>query len=103
MVLVCLPLAAPIGLSLLHILTPCGSERVSVVSPCVTFRRVVASLRGQSPVLPFACCVESLRSVGRCSLSPAGVVSAFAEPAGWCAGAVLDVAWCAILCVSGAQ
>ena len=36
--------------------------------PCVTFRRVVAPLRGpgQSPVLPFACCVGSLRSVGRC-------------------------------------
>ena len=36
--------------------------------PRVTFRRVVASLRGRgrSPVLPFACCVGSLRSVGRC-------------------------------------
>ena len=36
--------------------------------PCVTFRRAVVSLRGpgQSPVLPFACCVGSLRSVGRC-------------------------------------
>ena len=36
--------------------------------PCVTFRRVVVPLRGpgQSPVLPFACCVGSLRSVGRC-------------------------------------
>ena len=36
--------------------------------PCVTFRRVVVSLRGpgQSLVLPFACCVGSLRSVGRC-------------------------------------
>ena len=31
--------------------------------------------------------------------APAGVVSAFAEPSGWCAGAVLDVAWCAV-CVS---
>ena len=31
-VLVCLPLAAPIGLSPLHILTLCGSERVLVVS-----------------------------------------------------------------------
>ena len=37
--------------------------------PCVTFRRVVVSLRGpeQSPVLPFACCVGSLLSVARCS------------------------------------
>ena len=32
MVLVCLPLAAPIGLSPLHILTLCGSERVLVVT-----------------------------------------------------------------------
>ena len=36
--------------------------------PPVTLRRVVVPLRGpgQSPVLPFACCVGSLRSVGRC-------------------------------------
>ena len=36
--------------------------------PCVTFRLVVVPLRGpgQSPVLPFACCVGSLLSVGRC-------------------------------------
>ena len=36
--------------------------------PRVTFRRVVAPLRGpgQSPGLPFACCVGSLRCVGRC-------------------------------------
>ena len=26
----------------------------------------------------------------------AGVVSAFVEPSGWCARAVLDVAWCAV-------
>ena len=32
MVSVCLPLAAPIGLSPMHILTLCGSERVLVVS-----------------------------------------------------------------------
>ena len=37
-------------------------------APRVTFRRVVAPLRGpgRSPVLPFACCVGSLRSVSRC-------------------------------------
>ena len=37
-------------------------------APCVTFRRVVVPLRGpgQSPGLPFACCVGSLLSVGRC-------------------------------------
>ena len=36
--------------------------------PCVTFRLVVAPLRGpgQSPGLPSACCIGSLRSVGRC-------------------------------------
>ena len=36
--------------------------------PHVTFRRVVAPLQGpgQSPGLPFACCVGSLLSVGRC-------------------------------------
>ena len=36
---------------------------------CGTFRRVVVSLRGpgQSPIRPFACCVGSLCSVGRCS------------------------------------
>ena len=38
--------------------------------PCVTFRLVVVSLwgPGQSPVLPFACCVGSLLSVGRCTV-----------------------------------
>ena len=37
--------------------------------PRVTFRLVVAPLRGpgQSPILPFAYCVRSLLSVGRCS------------------------------------
>ena len=44
---------------------------------------------------------------GRCVLSaaaaaaPAGVVSAFAEPSSWCAGAVLNVAGCAV-CASAA-
>ena len=52
-------------------------------SPCVTFRLVVALLRGpgRSPVLPFACCVGSLLSVGRC---------------GWCS------CWCRFR-VRGAQ
>ena len=37
-------------------------------APRVTVHRVVAPLRGpgQSPVLPFACCVGSLLSIGRC-------------------------------------
>ena len=36
--------------------------------PCVTFRLVVAPLwgSGRSPVLPFACCIGLLLSVGRC-------------------------------------
>ena len=40
----------------------------AVLVACVTFRLVVAPLRGpgQSPVLPFACCVGLLLSVGRC-------------------------------------
>ena len=40
-------------------------------TPCVTFRRVVVPARGpgQSPVLPFACCVGSLLSVSRCGRS----------------------------------
>ena len=46
-----------------------GSARTHTPPPpCVTFRRVVVSLRGpgQPPVLPFACCVGSLRCDGRC-------------------------------------
>ena len=51
--------------------------------PCVTFRLVDVPLRGpgQSPILPFACCVGSLLSVGRC---------------GWCS------CWCRFR-VRGAQ
>ena len=62
--------------------------------PCVTFRRVVVSSRGPGQ--------SSLRMLCRCFLSaaaagaPVGVVSAFMEPSGWCAGAVLDVAGCAV-------
>ena len=46
----------------------CRNSRLHTPPPRVTFRRVVAPLRGpgHSPVLPFACCVGSLRSVGRC-------------------------------------
>ena len=45
-----------------------GGGGVCPPSPCVTFRLVVVSLRGpgQSPILPFACCVGLLRSVGCC-------------------------------------
>ena len=89
--------------------SPNKSHAASSAPPRVTVRRVVVSLRGpgQSPVLPFACCVGSLFlygaldshpffpshvASGRCFLSaaaagaPAGVVSAFAEPSRWCAG-----------------
>ena len=47
--------------------TPQKSVAATPPPPCVTFCRV-AALRGprQSPVLPSACCVGSLRSVGRC-------------------------------------
>ena len=67
--------------------------------------------------IPSGCCSftgpwtvtrSSLRMLsGRCVLSaaaagaPAGVVSAFAGPSGWCDGAVLDVAGCAV-CASAA-
>ena len=43
------------------------------------------------------CCFPSAAAAG----APAGVVAAFVEPSGWCAGAVLDVAWCAV-CTSAA-
>ena len=51
--------------------------------------------------------VPSHVASGRCVLSAAaagalfGVVSAFAEPSGWCAGVVLDVVGCAV-CASAA-
>ena len=45
-----------------------GASPGTAPSPCVTFRLVDVPLRGpgQSPILPFACCVGSLRSVSRC-------------------------------------
>ena len=69
------------------------------------FRLVVVFLRGpgQSPVFSFASHVVW----DRCFLlagaagALAGFVSAFAEPSGWCAGAVLDVTWC-VVCASAA-
>ena len=47
---------------------PLGFNYSKDAPPRVTFRRVDVPVRGpgQSPVLPFACCVGSLRSVGRC-------------------------------------
>ena len=81
-----------------------GVRRAPPPPPCVTFRRVAVSLRGpgQPPVLPFACCVGSMRFVGCCGLCSC-----------WCCfrvrGAQSLVCWgCAgcggcRLCVSGAQ
>ena len=73
--------------------------------PCMTFRLVVVSLRGpgQSPVLPFACCVGSPLSTSRCGRCSC-----------WCRFRVRGAQWlgcwgCAgcggvcRLCVSGAQ
>ena len=72
------------------------------VTPRVTFRRVVVSLRGPGrmdgpPHVASGRCVLSAAAAG----APAGVVSAFAEPSSWCAGAVLDVAGWAV-CASAA-
>ena len=59
---------------------------------CVTIRRVVTRALDSHPLFP------SRAASGRCVLSaavagaPAGVVSAFAEPSRWCAGAVLVAA-----------
>ena len=67
-------------------------------APCVTFRLVVVSLRGlySHPFFPShvasGCFFLSAAAAG----ALAGVVSALAEPSGGCAGAVLDVAWCAV-------
>ena len=67
-------------------------------TPCVTFRLVVVPLRGLDSH-PF---FLSHVALGRCFLlaaaagALAGVVSTFAEPSGWCGGAVLDVAGCAV-------
>ena len=71
-------------------------------TPCVTFRRVVVSLRALNSY-PFPSHVASRRCVlsAAASGAPAGVVSAFAEPSSWCVGAVLNVAGCAI-CASAA-
>ena len=65
--------------------------------PRVTFRRVAVSLRGpgQSPVLPSACCVGSLRFCR--PLRPVLLRMSFLRlrsPVG--VGAVLDVAGCAV-------
>ena len=70
-------LLCPSSLSAVLALVPSGVAPAFCVSVLllplsdgapVTFRRGVVSLRGpgQSPVLPFACGVGSLRSVGRC-------------------------------------
>ena len=55
----------------------------------------------QSPVLPFACCVGALLSVGRCGRCSCWCRFRVRRPSGWCAGAVLNVAGCAV-CASAA-
>ena len=72
--------------------TPCGAGHVGLTHTETQRGRLWTALRGpgQSPILAFACCVRSLLSVAAAG-APAGVVSAFAEPSGWCAGAVLVV------------
>ena len=72
----------------------CPVTRGARCAPCVTFR-----LYGALDSHPF---FPSHVASGRCVLSAAaagalaGVVSAFAEPSRWCAGAVLDVAGCVV-------
>ena len=92
-----------------------GGGDAVVVAPFVTFRLVVALLQAldSHPFFPShvasGCCFLSAVAAGApagvvsafadpsgwCA-GAAGVVSAFAEPSGWCAGAVLDVVWCAV-------
>ena len=86
--------------------TPSGANKARLSPPPpprVTFRRLLF-LYGALDSHPFF--PEHVAS-SRCFLSaavagaPAGVVSAFAEPSSWCAGAVLVVAGCAV-CTSAA-
>ena len=104
---VCVPKRAQINISFCKIsffpAMKSGSEGGGGCPPCVTFRLVVVSLRALDSHPFFPSHVAS----GRCVLSAAaagalaGFVSAFAEPSIWCAGAVLNVAWCAV-CASAA-
>ena len=89
--------------TLFELILPLQISPIPNQPPCVTFHLIVVPSRGpgQSPVLPFARCVGSLRSVGRCGGALAGVVSAFAEPSSWCVGTVLDVAGCAVCASAG--
>ena len=98
--LVVLPLAAPIGLSPLLILTLWGPERVLVVSTeppddlsCLTTPGVghpgdgplpVPLTRGIQTHTPSPCGGLPTPAL-TCAGAAAGVVSAFAEPNGWCA------------------
>ena len=82
------------GLQLVRDTTRQRLSRAPPPPPCVTFRRLLfldGALDSHpffpSPVAPDRC-ILSAAAAG----APAGVVSAFAEPNGWCAGAVLVVA-----------
>ena len=63
--------------------------------PRVTFRRVVVPLRGpgQSPVLPFACCVGSLLSVGHCGFGQNVVILILVKRSGRCHFRVRGAQW----------
>ena len=76
---------------------------ISPPPPCVTFRQVVVSLRGpgRSPVVPFACCVGLLLSVGRCGQCSCWCCFPVRGAQQLVCWAVLNVAWCAV-CVSAA-
>ena len=65
--LVCLPLVAPFGLSPLHILTLCGSERVLVVSTEPPDDLSCLTTPG-SAVPETGCCPCRLPGASRCTL-----------------------------------
>ena len=84
--------------------TPCAPARRRPPPPPVGHSVGLLFLYGALDGHPF---FPSHVASGRCFLSAAaasalaGVVYAFAEPSGWCVGAVLNVAGCAV-CVSAA-
>ena len=84
---------------------PHETQRPPPPPPRVTFRRVVVSLRGpgQSPVRPFACCVGSLRSVGRCGRCSCGCRFRVRGARGWVCWGCDGCGGVCRLCVSGAQ
>ena len=74
-----------------HCPLPPGSEAVHSRGSTAHCPQAVRQCIAGVP-LPTAPCVLSAAAAG----ALAGVVAAFAEPSGPCAGAVLNVAWCAV-------